>query len=167
MIRRVAFKKAIFCSARCALAWEIVVRALILIGVPLSDLVRVLGTMVAGEDAEFWEWWPIGMAMHALVGAIWAIFYAYFFWSFYDYPPTLQGVIFSLIPTLLAGFIMIPQMDFMTERGLPQFRMFALGIGWLGPVSVLAGHLIYGAVMGTIYTRPVGYATGQRVSWYG
>ena len=45
--------------------------------------------------------------------------------------------------------------------------MFAIGIGWLGPASVVAGHLIYGAVMGTIYTRPVGYPTGQKVNWYG
>jgi hypothetical protein len=167
MIRRVAFKKAVLGGVLGAFAWEVAVRSLILLGVPLFDLVHVLGTMVAGERAEIWQWWPIGMAMHAIVGAIWAIFYAYFFWSFYDFPPALQGLIFSLLPALLAGLIMIPQMDFMREVRSSEFRTFAIGIGWLGPVSVILGHLIYGAVMGSIYKRPVGYPTKQMVKWYG
>ena len=167
MVRRVAFKKAILGGALGALAWEIAARALILAGVPMFDLVRVLGTLAVGERADLWLWWPIGMGMHALVGAIWATFYAYFFWSFYDLQPTFQGMIFSLLPTLLAGFIMIPQMDLMVDGRLPQFGMFALGIGWLGPISVIVGHLIYGVVLGTIYVRPVGYPTGQRIKWYG
>lgn len=166
MIRRVAFKKAILGGALGALAWEVAVRVLILSGVPMFDLVNVLGTMIVGRGAEFWEWWLVGMPMHALVGSIWAIFYAYFFWSFYDYRPTVQGVLFSLLPAILAGLIMIPQMDYMIGS-TPRFRSFAVGVGWLGPVSVLLGHLIYGAVLGTIYMRPVGYPTGRRVRWYG
>ena len=166
MVRRVAFKKAIVGGALGALAWEIAIRILILAGIPMFDLVRVLGTMVTGPTYEFWTWWPVGMAMHALVGIIWGIFFAYFFWSFYDLPPTLQGVMFSLIPTLLAGFIMVPQMDYMVT-GQPHLRIFAIGIGAYGPISVVFGHLVYGVVLGTIYQRPVGYATGRLVKWYG
>ena len=167
MIRRVAFKKAIVGGVLGALAWEFAVRLLLLIGLPMFDLVRVLGTMIVGQRGDFWEWWPIGMSMHALVGAVWATFYAYFFWSFYDLPPIVQGMCFSILPALLAGCIMVPQMDLMLDGQLPQFRFFAAGIGWLGPVSIFLGHLIYGAVLGSIYTRPVGYPAGRRWKVYG
>ena len=170
MIRRVAFRKAILAGAAGALAWEIVVRALILLGLPLFDLVFTLGTMVAGEVAP-WQWWPIGMAIHAGVGAIWAIFYAYFFWSTYDWPPIAQGLLFSLGPAVLAGLIMVPQMRFMhplmLDGRLPQTEVFAVNLGWGGPTGILLGHLIYGAVMGSLYVRPVGYRVGRRILPYG
>ena len=167
MIRRVAFRKAILAGVLGAAAWEAVVRLFVTAGVPLFDLVRVLGTLVFGSTASPWLWWPTGMAMHMLVGAIWAIFYAYFFWSIWDLPAFLQGVLFSLLPTVLAGLIMIPQMDFMLDGHTSTLRTFAIGIGWLGPLTVILGHLVYGVVMGSIYVRPVGYAVGQKVNWYG
>src|ERR671920_1871430 len=112
MIRRVAFRKAILAGAAGAFAWEIGTRVLILLGVPSFDLVFILGTMVTSE-LQPWVWWPAGVALHATVGAIWAIFYAYFFWSTYDWSPTNQGLLFSLGPATLAGLIMVPQMAFM------------------------------------------------------
>jgi hypothetical protein len=160
VIRRVAFGKAVLAGATGALAWEVVMRVLILAGVPLFDLVYILGTMMAGR-ARPWQWWPIGMALHATVGAIWSIFYAYFFWSTFDLSPPMQGLVFSLGPTILAGLIMVPQMGFMHElvlQGqLPQPGLFGIHLGWGGPVGVLLGHLIYGLVMGALYTKPVGH----------
>ena len=166
MVRRVAFKKAILGGALGALGWEVAVRVLIIAGLPMFDLVRTLGTLAVGDRADVWQWWPVGMTMHALVGSIWGIFYAYFFWSFYDFPPVLQGIVFSIVPTLLAGFIMVPQMDDMLA-GQRDLRTFAIGVGWLGPFSVVLGHLTYGVVLGIIYQRPVGYPTGRLVKWYG
>ena len=166
MLRRVAFKKAILAGVLGAAAWEIVVRLLIWLGLPLFDLVYTLGTMVFGRETRFWQWWAVGMLMHSMVGAIWAIFYAYFFWSAFDYPPVWQAVVFSLLPTLLAGLIMIPQMDFMhpliLNEKMPPNGLFAFGIGWGGPLTVILGHLTYAAVMGSIYTKPVGYPVGRR-----
>ena len=49
MIRRVVFGKAILASAVGALAWEVVVRVLILPGLPLFDLVFILGTMITRD----------------------------------------------------------------------------------------------------------------------
>jgi hypothetical protein len=170
MIRRVAFGKAIFAGVIGALAWEVVARVLILLGLPLFDLVFVLGTMVAG-DVRAWIWWPAGILMHATVGAIWAIFYAYFFWSTFDLQPAAQGLLFSLGPATLAGLIMVPQMSFMheliLEGKLPAMGLFAANLGWGGPAGILIGHLVYGAVMGGLYVRPVGYKVGRRVSPYG
>jgi hypothetical protein len=170
MIRRVAFRKAIVAGAAGALVWEIVVRILILLGFPLFDLVFMLGTMALGRVPP-WEWWPVGVAIHASVGAIWAIFYAYFFWSTYDWPPIMQGLLFSLGPAALAGLIMVPQMSFMhpliLEGRLPRAGVFALELGWGGPAGIVIGHLLYGAVMGSLYVKPVGYRVGQRVVPYG
>jgi len=45
---------------------------------------------------------------------------------------------------------------------MPDMGAFAFKLGWGGPAGVLFGHLIYGAMMGGLYTRPVGYATGRR-----
>ena len=170
MIRRVAFGKAVFAGSMGALAWELVVRIFLLFGLPVFDLVYTLGTMIAG-DVSAWVWWPIGMALHLTVGAIWAIFYAYFFWSTFDWRPIGQGLLFSIGPALLAGLIMVPQMSFMhpliLERKLPPIGVFAWTIGWGGPVGIFLGHLIYGAVMGGLYVKPVGYPVGRRAMPYG
>lgn len=170
MIRRVAFSKAILAGTLGALAWEAVVRILILLGLPLFDLVFTVGTMVLGETRP-WLWWPAGLVLHATVGAIWAIFYAYFFWSTYDWPPAAQGLLFSLGPAVLAGLIMVPQMSYMhpliLAGRLPATGVFGVKLGWGGPAGIVLGHLIYGAVMGSLYVRPVGYRVGRRMRLYG
>ena len=170
MIRRVAFGKAILAGAIGAFAWEVVVRLLILLGLPLFDLDFILGTMVSA-DVRPLVWWPIGMTMHATVGAIWAIFYAYFFWSTFDLQPVAQGLLFSLGPAVLAGLIMVPQMSFMhaliLEGKLPSAGLFGMKLGWGGPAGIVLGHLVYGAVMGGLYVKPVGYKVRRRVLPYG
>jgi hypothetical protein len=103
--------------------------------------------------------------MHAVVGCVWATFYAYFFWSLFDTRPVFQGILFSLLPAVLAGLIMVPQMDLMLNGAHPPLRLFAVGLGALGPLSIFVGHLIYGLVLGVIYVRPVGYAVGKRVAY--
>jgi hypothetical protein len=165
VIRRVAFRKAVLGGIAGGVAWELVVRALILAGVPLGDLVRLLGTMLVGDRAA-WLWWPAGLALHTGVGAIWAIFYAYFFWSTFEWPPALQGLVFSTVPILLAGFVMLPQLGWMHPmvlRGeLPRPGLFGIGDGWGGPAGIVLGHLVYGCTMGFLYTRPVGSAVPRR-----
>jgi hypothetical protein len=165
VIRRVAFQKAIVAGVIGAVAWEAVIRGLIALGLPFGDLVRLLGTMAAPHSPA-WIWWPTGLALHATVGAIWAIFYAYFFWSTFEWPPPVQGLVFSLLPILLAGLVMMPQLGWMHPlvlRGtLPHPGLFALGHGWGGLASSVLGHAIYGLTLGALYTRPVGYAVSRR-----
>jgi len=159
LIRRVAFRKAILGGVAGAVAWDLVVRALILAGIPLGDLVYLLGTMLVGTRAGL-LWWPAGLALHAGVGAIWAIFYAYFVWSTFDWRPALQGLVFSFIPLVLAEVVMLPQIGWMHPlvlRGeLPRPGLFGIGEGWGGPAGIVLGHLVFGCTMGLLYTRPVG-----------
>ena len=163
MVRRVAFKKAVLGGVLGAFAWEVVVRILISAGFNMLDLVRILGTLAFGGAPPVWQWWPAGMLMHAAVGSIWAIFYAYFFWSMIDVRPVFQGLLFSFLPALLAGLVMIPQMDLMLNGAHPPLGVFATALGAAGPVAVVLGHLIYGATLGATYTNPVGYPVGKRV----
>jgi hypothetical protein len=153
VIRKVAFGKAALAGAVGAAAWELAARASIAVGVPALDVTHTLGTLAT----RTWLWWPVGMVMHGLVGVIWAIFYAYFFWAIYDRAPWVQGLTFAVVPALLAGVIMVPELGAMHEESVGVFGWRASGIA--GPLSVLAGHAIYGVVLGAIYTHPV----GQRV----
>jgi hypothetical protein len=165
MIRRVAFEKAGLAGVCGALGWEVVMRTLLWLDVPLFDIVRLLGTLVWGEE-DVWKWWITGMLLHAGVGAIWAVFYAYFFWSAFEWPPVAQGIIFSLLPAILAGVVMIPQIGYMHPLVLqgmePSPGLFASRMGWGGPVGDFLGHGIYGAILGSLYQRPVGLAARRR-----
>lgn len=153
-MRQVAFGKAVQAGVLGALAWEAAVRLLIAAGVPLFDLLHLLGTMVLPHAAP-WQWWLAGVGMHLLAGAVWAIFYAYFFFYTFDCAPALQGLIFATFPFVLAGVATVPQMGLMNPTVHPDF--FALREGWGGPVTLAMGHAIYGLVLGALYTHPVGH----------
>ncbi|HKO67504.1 MAG TPA: family 1 glycosylhydrolase, partial [Burkholderiaceae bacterium] len=163
MIRRVAYGKAVGAGMAGAIAWEAVARPLILAGVPFADIVYLLGTIAVPHGSAL-EWWSAGMALHLVVGAVWSIFYAYFFWALLSLRPTLQGLLFSFVPMALAIFVVRPQLELMNplvQSGLIPFSgLFGLDAGWRGPLTVALGHLIWGAVLGWLYTRPVGYAVG-------
>lgn len=125
----------------------------------------LLGTVILPPGAEIWQWWFGGVAVHLLVGALWASFYAYFFWALLPLRPAAQGLLFSFIPIPLAIFAMRPQLELMNplvqEGLLPFSGLFGLDAGWAAPLSVAAGHLVWGATLGAVYTRPVGNRVGQ------
>lgn len=160
MIRSVAYAKAVLAGMAGAIAWEIAARLLIWAGVPFFDLVMTLGTLVL-PDASPWASWLAGMSVHLPVGAIWAVFYAYFFWSVLPLRPSLQGMVFAFVPMPLAIFIMHPQFDLMhplVQSGeMSSSGLFGLSNGAHEPLSIAVGHMIWGTVLGGLYTRPVGY----------
>jgi hypothetical protein len=153
MWRRVHFAKAVAAGAAGALAWEAAARALIALGVPLFDIVHVLGTIPG--DAPWWRWWAIGATAHLALGAVWAVFYAYVAWSVLGGPPWRQGLVFSVVPMLLAGLVMVPRFAAL-HPALPPPGWFAIAFGLGGPCGIVIGHLLYGAVLGAVYRAPVG-----------
>ena len=163
MIRIVSIRKAVLAGAAGALAWEVVARLLALMGLPLVDLVRVLGTLVApGQPA--WIWWPAGLVMHLAVGAIGAVFYAYFFYALTPWRPVVQGLIFGLIAAVPVGAAVYPLLLVMhasTDVVHMNLMGFADMLGWRERFGLLLGHLVYGAVLGALYTRPVGRSTAK------
>jgi beta-glucosidase/6-phospho-beta-glucosidase/beta-galactosidase len=165
MIRKVAFSKAILAGLTGAIAWEVAARVTgLLLGAPLFDIVHLLGTTFTGE-ASPWLWWPMGMAAHLLVGAIWAVFYAYFFWSTFDWRPVRQGLAFTALPILLATFVMRPQLELMNPLvaagRMPFSGLHGLDADWRSYLGLVLGHLIWGSTLGALYTRPVGSPTSH------
>ena len=164
MIRHVAYRKAVLAGIAGAVAWEIVAQLLVFVGVPFFSIVDTLGA-VALPGGSAWASWSVGMLLHLVVGAIWAVFYAYFFWSVLPLRPALQGLVFAFVPMPLAICIMRPQLELMrlsNAGDMPDIGLFGLSGGLYLPLTVACGHLIWGAVLGLIYTRPVGYAAGRQ-----
>jgi beta-glucosidase/6-phospho-beta-glucosidase/beta-galactosidase len=158
VIRVVSLRKATFAGIAGAVAWEAVLRIL-QIGEPqLFDIVKALGTLVF-PSGPIIAWWSAGMLIHMTVGAIWAVFYAYFFWSIFAWRPILRGMSFALLPTILALLIVYPQLYLMhLDAATVPFDPLTilLGVGWGDVVGMIIGHMIYGAVLGLLYTHPVG-----------
>ena len=112
MIRIVSLPKAALAGVCGALAWTAVLGGLQLLGKPSFDIVKELGTLAFAPDERL-GWVAVGLAAHALVGICWAVVYAYFFWSRVNWPPALQGLTFSVVPAMLALFIVNPQFELM------------------------------------------------------
>jgi len=164
LIRVVALRKAAVAGAAGALAWEVSLRSTILAGLPTFDIVRALGTLAFPHGSAA-EWWPVGMTAHALVGVCWAVFYAYFFWARFNVRPALQGLVFSAIPAILALFVVDPQLHLITLDADETQLTLAMLLPGPSPVEIgglVAGHTIFGLVVGAIYTHPVGYASDRR-----
>ena len=159
MIRIVSIRKAILAGLAGAAAWELVLRPLLLAGLPLADIVRMLG-LLAVPDGPAWAWWVSGMTLHMLVGVLWAVFYAYFFWSVLALRPVWQGTVFALVPTALAMAVVYPQLHVMhAAESVLQVSPWRLAaeVSWGERGGLLIGHLVLGAVLGALNTRPVGY----------
>jgi beta-glucosidase/6-phospho-beta-glucosidase/beta-galactosidase len=163
MIRVVALRKAALAGIAGAAVWEVAARAALAAGVPTFDIVRSLGTLLIPHGSAL-AWWPAGMAAHALVGVCWAVFYAYFFWARFNWPPPVQGLVFAAVPAALALLIVGPQLRLMqldadeVQLILPMLLPSATVLQAAG---LIAGHAIFGLVVGSIYTRPVGYRAGR------
>jgi beta-glucosidase/6-phospho-beta-glucosidase/beta-galactosidase len=159
VLRVVAFKKAILAGVVGAIAWDCAIRILSIARIPAFDLVRELGTLPFPNSAAL-EWWPTGLAAHAVVGAAWALFYAYFFWARFRWPPALQGLAFATLPALLAIFIVIPQLQLMhlgKDAVRLDWRWYLGGLEQTKLGALLVGHAVFGLTVGAIYTHPVGY----------
>jgi hypothetical protein len=165
MIRRVAYGKAVRSGAAGALVWVLAIEACVAAGLPVFDFVHGMGTLLLPHSPR-WQWMTAGILLHIGIGAAWAIFYAYFFWTEFPWRPAMQGLAFASIPALLAGLVMVPQLHGMS----PQFHadhvgnlgVFARHLGPWGPLSILGGHAIYGLTLGSLYTHPVGYPAQPR-----
>jgi beta-glucosidase/6-phospho-beta-glucosidase/beta-galactosidase len=163
LLRVVALRKALVAGAAGAFAWEAGLRAGITAGLPLFDIVRELGTL-ALPRSEPLLWWPAGMAAHAMVGFIWTVFYGYFFWARLNLRPVFQGLLFALIPLTLATFLAVPQVRLMhLESEVVALDLATLfePLSWGTIAGLIAGHAIFGATMGALYSHPVGYRAGR------
>ncbi|MCL4538683.1 MAG: DUF2938 family protein [Bacteroidetes bacterium] len=86
----------------------------------------------------------LGWIMHFMIGTVLAIGYVNFFATRLPGKPVVRGLIYSLVPWLMAQVIVNPMMGagvFASHTPAP--ALFVMGS--------LIGHLVYGAVLGAVY----------------
>ncbi|MBI2906790.1 MAG: hypothetical protein HYX92_03925 [Chloroflexi bacterium] len=122
-------------------------------GFPPMDIATLLGTMFIGDPGAAFA--P-GLAMHFMVGVVLALAYANVFVRYLPGRAWQRGALFGIIPwfgLMVIGAPMLEVVHPAVRAGMmPPPGLFLLGMGSiLAPVGSLIGHLVYGAVLGTIY----------------
>lgn len=114
-----------------------------MMGMPRMNPAEMLAGQMGGNLV-------VGWLAHFMIGAMLALIYAALAPSLKG-APWLRGATYALAPWLLQQLAVMPMM------GAPMFSgSMALAGG------SLVGHLIYGAVVGTIYGEPAGSAPTAR-----
>lgn len=108
-----------------------------------NDLIDRIGDGVA-----------IGLVLNLVLGLVWAMVYARFFVHRLPGAGWQRGMLFSLIPWLLSLLVFFPM------SGLGFFGS-ELDAGFLPAAGNLILHLVYGAVLGTLYRADVGAHAGD------
>jgi uncharacterized membrane protein YagU involved in acid resistance len=112
-----------------------------LMGMPKMDMLGMLGSMITANKGSV-RW--IGLIIHFMMGAVFAIIYA-LLWSLGIGSATwLWGLVFGAIHGVVA-IVMIPMMMRMHPRP-PE-----MAGGPLTMVGQLMGHLVYGLVVALVY----------------
>lgn len=86
----------------------------------------------------------LGWVMHFMIGTAIAIIYVYLFAARLPGKPVVRGLIYSLIPWLMAQVVVNPTMGagvFASATSAPV--LFVMGS--------LVGHLVYGGILGAVY----------------
>ncbi len=108
-----------------------------------NDLINRIGEGVA-----------IGLVLNLVLGLVWAMIYARWFVQRLPGAGWQRGMLFSLIPWLLSLLVFFP----LTGLGLFGRELDA---GFLPAAGNLVLHLVYGAVLGSLYRADVGARAGD------
>ena len=134
MIRVVALKKAVAAGVGGAIAMEIVARAGRLIGLQTIDMIAELSAVAFRGSRLLAD--SAAVAAHLGIGICWATFYAFFFWGRLRLRPILQGLLFALIPALLAILVVYPELTPTLIRSrVPRARKNGC---WTSPLGLAA-----------------------------
>lgn len=103
-----------------------------LLGMPAMNPAQMLAGAMGGNLA-------LGWIAHFMIGTILAVGYAVAA-PFLPGAPALRGALYGIAPFLMAQIIVMPMM------GMPLFSGSAVMA-----MGSLVGHLVYGAVIGSVY----------------
>ncbi len=121
----------------------------------------VLANGLADSQADFFRRWlwqlthnqvvafssgrpAIALAMHVVLGLVWAVVYARFVESRLTGPGWRRGMLFALVPWIFSLLILLP-------AAVVNLLDWAFSAGPLVPVGNLVLHLIYGYTLGQLY----------------
>ncbi|MBK1724502.1 DUF6789 family protein [Thiocystis violacea] len=106
---------------------------------PELDVISMLSAMLGGTLLMGW-------LAHFMIGTlVWGIGFALLYRHIPGAAPWLKGVQFGAAAWLMMMVAVMP----MVGAGL-----FGLALGLMAPVMTLMLHLVFGAILGTVYGRP-------------
>ena len=119
-------------------------------GMPKMDIVGLLGSMFIKEGVR-----PIGMAIHFMMGIVFAVIYAFVWSKGIGRASVGYGALFGTIHWLIVGLIMgmIPILHAGIKAGTvksPGIYMTNNG-GLKGFMGGLVGHIVYGITVALVY----------------
>jgi hypothetical protein len=121
-----------------------------------ASIERYEGCMVTGKD-EGGGTIAAGTMMHLVLSALIGILYAWGFAQFWGDATWALGLLLGLVHWFIGG-ILLPMMDGMNrcvqDGRLRKFGAFGSGRGAMMVVGFLMGHLLYGLVVGWLYSVP-------------
>ena len=126
------------------------------IGLIDANLTRYQGCILVGRS-EGTGPFVAGLAMHLAMGALLAIGYAVLFAVLWGSATWWGGALIGAVhgPVAGAGFPVLDRLNPCVRDGrLRGFGLFGIGYGPIMTLGLLAGHLVFGAVVGWLYTVP-------------
>lgn len=124
--------------------------------VTLMSVPRYLGCIMTGKDEGTGNYMT-GMMLHMIFSVVIAFAYAWVFEAFWHDATWLTGLVIAVGHWILGGLMLrvLDGMNACVKRGtLPAMGFFSIGYGGSAVFTFLAGHLIFGAVVGWIYHVP-------------
>ncbi len=114
------------------------------------------GCMITGEDSGT-NTFTAGMAMHLLLSVLIAFVYSWAFEAIWGAASWFYGLLLGLAHWLVAG-LALRMMDGMNScvkhNAMNPIGFFANGYGSGAVLTFLVGHLIFGAIVGWLYSVP-------------
>jgi uncharacterized membrane protein YagU involved in acid resistance len=129
------FKRAVIAGLVATTAMTGLMLAAPMMGMPRMNIGEMLGSMMGGVTA-------LGWMAHFMIGTTLATAYAAFFAERLPGPSVVRGMLFGIAPWLLAQVVVMPMMGAGFFSG-----------SLMAATGSLMGHLVYGAVLGTVYSR--------------
>lgn len=113
--------------------------------------------------------WTLGLIANCVLGALFGVFYAYFFEDVYRESGARVGGFLGFYHAILAAIAIFPFFsairEFMGIQLYSDFGFFGVGLGPQTPLLLLFAHLVFGTTIGTFY-GPTGRAR-VRSRWFG
>ncbi len=113
-----------------------------MMGMPKMDFGTILGT----NNPMMAMPYMVGWMMHFVVGIVLTAIYASIFADKISGSYTVRGIIFAMIPFVIAQSMMMPMMGNGFWSSASEVQMMAI-------MGSLIGHVVFGAVLGAVYAK--------------
>ncbi len=119
-------------------------------GMP-ANIEMMLGTMLLQPGTAAFM---VGMVMHLMISGLIALIYAWGFETITHRSSALIGAGFGFMHAIIAGMVMgmMPMMHPLMPEMMPAPGAFMSNLGMMGVLAEFILHILYGAVVGAIYT---------------